>query len=165
MRFFFKEPYLCATYAAFWSQWNKTLMLHHLEIRVCVSIKQAHSCAAAARGWLVTRLVVKHTTLFQGWMTAISTKLMVRHLFFPSRHQYLMNGWEWPWLFTALVLHVLYVLQCKLSPFHSPKTGLTVLQSFEDNLNVSSCFVFHSLTDTDTHTCAHTQAVLIHRDR
>lgn len=57
------------------------LMLHHLEIRGCVSIKQAHSCADMACGWLVTRLVVKYTTLFQGWMTAISTKLMVRHLF------------------------------------------------------------------------------------
>lgn len=46
-----------------------------------VSVRQVHPCAAMAGGRLVTRLVVKHTRLFQGWMTAVGAKLVARHLF------------------------------------------------------------------------------------
>lgn len=40
-------------------------MLYHVEIKGCVSIKQAHSGAGSARGWLVTKLVVKHTVILR----------------------------------------------------------------------------------------------------
>lgn len=152
---YLRSPTLSATFAASWSQWNKTVMLHHLEIKGCVSIRQAHSSAdTTAWGRLVTRLVVKYTTLFQGWMTAISAKLMVWHLFFPvdiSIWWTTENGLEF-----SLLWSYMYCMYCNASlppPLHSPK--LVLLQSFEDNLNVSSCFVFHRFTLT----------VLIHIDR
>lgn len=139
---------MCYTCCFSESQWNKTVLLFlHLEIKGCVCIKQAHSSADPACGWLATRLVVKNTTLFQGWMTAISAQLVVRHLFFPVDISIWWMDWEWPWIFTALVLNVLYVLQCKLPPPPFTQTGLTA--ELWDNLNVLFFFVvFHSFTHT-----------------
>lgn len=129
------------------------LMLHPLETGRMSVHKASPLRLWSACGWLVKRLVVKCTMLFQGCMTAISARLMVRHLFFffvPSKHQYLMNGWEWPWLFTALVLH--YCLYCNASLPSSIHPKLVLLQSFEDNLNVSSCFVSFSQIEVYTRT-------------
>lgn len=129
------------------------LMLHPLETGRMSAHKASPLLHWSACGWLARRMVVKCTMLFQGCMTAIGAKLMVRHLFFfpPSRHQYLMNAWEWPWLFTTLVLH--YCLYCNAILPSSIHPKLVLLQSFEDNLNVSSCFLSFPQVTMYTRTC------------
>lgn len=120
-------------------------VVNDLEIKGCTSIKQAHSDALAC-GWLVTRLVVKYSTLFQGWMTAISTKLMVRHLFFPvdiSIWWMTENGLD----FSLLWSYMVYVLQCKLSPsIHPNWSYCRALRTTWMFIPIS--FVFHNFTHT-----------------
>lgn len=62
-------------------KWN-CLMLHPLESGRMSVHKASPLLHWSACGWLVRRLVVKCTMLFQGCMTAISAELVVRHLFF-----------------------------------------------------------------------------------
>lgn len=113
------------------------LMLHPLETGRMSVHKASPLLHWSACGWLVRRLVVKctrisHQRKAHGWTPFLFS--------FPSRHQYLMNGCEWPWLFTALVLH--YCLYCSTSLPSSIHPKLVLLQRFEDNLNVSSFISF-----------------------
>lgn len=131
------------------------LMLHPLETGRMAVHKASPLLHWSACGWLVRRMVVKCTMLFQGCMTAIGAKLMVRHLFFVCFFPQQTSVSD-EWLRMALTFHyfsltLLFVLQCKLTLFHSPK--LVLLQSFEDNLNVSSCFVSFPQVTMYTRTC------------
>lgn len=127
------------------------LMLQYLEIR-CVSIK--HSSVHMACGWLLTRLVVKYTALFQGWMTAISSKLMVWHLFFPvdiSIWWMTENGLDF-----SLLWSYMYCMYCNASfppSIHPNWSYCRALRTTWMFLHVS--FVFHRFTYT----------VLTHVDR
>lgn len=131
------------------------LMLHPLETGTMSVHKASPLWLWSACGWLVRRLVVKCTMLFQGCMTAISARLMVQHLFFffipASISIWWMaeNGLDF---FTALVLH--YCLYCNASLLSSIHPKFVLLQSFEDNLNVSSCFVSFPQIKVYTRTCS-----------
>lgn len=129
------------------------LMLHPLETGRMSVHKASPLRLWSACGWLVRRLVVKCTMLFQGCMTAISARLMVRHLFFFFSQQTSVSD---EWLRMALTFHcfgltLLFVLQCKLTLFHSPKIGLTAELWRTTWMFLLVLFLFHKLKCTRAH--------------
>ena len=114
--------------------------------------------------WRGSVVFVHQVNFFQGWMTAIGAKLMVRHLsFFPAG----ISIW---WMTEdgldfSLLWSYMYCMYCNASFPPSIHPKLVLLQSFEDNLNVSSRFVcfsqFNTHTNTHTHTHTHTQYLFI----
>lgn len=152
---------------------TETGLSHSSPFRGCVSIKQASSCAAMACGCLMTRLVVRYTTTFQGWMTAISTKLVVRHLcvsffcccfFFLSQQASVSDEW----LRMALTSHcfgltctVCIVMQVNPLSFTQNRYYCRALRTTW--MFLLFFFSFHGFTHAYTH--KHAPTVLIRKDR